>query len=57
MVIRNSNGNLLTATVRRVQALWPLDISELAAAIFGIEMATCLGYDYIHIEGDNVNVM
>ena len=57
MLISDSNGNLLAVGVRRVQALWPPDISELMAAVFGIEMAIRLGYDYIHIEGGNVNVM
>ena len=56
-VIRDSNGTLLAAGVKRVCALWSLDISELAAAVYGMELAIFLGYSYVQHEGDNLNVM
>ena len=55
-VIRDSNGTLLTAAVKRVNALWPPDISELAVAVYGIELAIFLGYIHVYLEGDNENV-
>ena len=56
-MIRDNSGDLLAAGVRRMRALWPPDISELAVAIFGVELAIRLGFSNIQLEGDNVNVM
>ena len=39
VVVRDSRGALLAAGVKRVYALWPLDISELAAVVYGIKLA------------------
>ena len=56
-VVCNNSGALLEASVKRLCALWPSNISELVAAAYGIEVAIFLGYSYIHLEGDILNVM
>ncbi|CAO2835905.1 unnamed protein product [Amaranthus hypochondriacus] len=37
--------------------MWPPDISEISDALFDVELAIRLGFSYIQLEGDNVNVM
>lgn len=55
-IFRDTNGNLLAAGVRRVPATWTAPNSELAAMVFGDEIAIKLGYHYIHLEGDSTIV-
>ncbi|CAO2817780.1 unnamed protein product [Amaranthus hypochondriacus] len=55
VVARDSNGQLLTAVVTRVQA--SPELSELQAAIHGMDLAFCLGYSYIILEGDSATVI
>lgn len=55
-VCRDSHRNLLATGVRRVPASWATEVSELAAALFGVELALRMGYNQIHLEGDNAAV-
>ena len=57
VVVRDSSGVLLAVGVKRVYAFWLPDISELAAAVYGIELAIFLGYSNIHQQRDCLNIM
>lgn len=57
VVNRDNSGDRLAAGFRRVRVLLPLDISELAVDVFGVKLAIRLGFFYIQLEGDSVNVM
>ncbi|CAO2816134.1 unnamed protein product [Amaranthus hypochondriacus] len=57
MVARDSAGNLLLAGVRRVHAHWSPVIAEMAAAVYGVEVAIRMGYRFVHLEGDNATVI
>ena len=35
-----------------VNARWNLETSEAATTIFGLDLATRLGYTHVHLEGD-----
>lgn len=56
VVCRDDQGNLVAAGVRRVNATWSTAVSELAAAVYGVEVACRLGFTHIHLEGDNTTV-
>lgn len=55
--IRDHEGKLLIAGVRRIDARWPVEVCETAVGLFGIELALRLGYEYIHLEGDALTVV
>jgi reverse transcriptase-like protein len=57
VVVRDSYGKLLVAGVRRIKSLWPVDICEAAAALFGIQVALRIGCEYIHLKGDSLSVI
>ncbi|CAO2820766.1 unnamed protein product [Amaranthus hypochondriacus] len=51
-VARNADGLLLVAGVRRIKASWNVELSELMAAAYGLELARRLGYSHVILEGD-----
>ena len=57
MVFRDNSNKLLLVGIRRVKALWSLEISEAAAVLFGLEIAIRFGYCLVHLEGDSMNVV
>lgn len=57
VVIRDHDGNLLAAGTRRIEAQWSVEASEAAAALFGMELALRLDYQYIQLEEDAINVV
>lgn len=57
VVVRDENGKLLVAGVRRVYANWSVEISEAVAAKFGVELVVRLGYQWVHLEGDSLSVV
>ncbi|CAO2828302.1 unnamed protein product [Amaranthus hypochondriacus] len=57
IVVRDSQGKLLVAGVRRIKSLWPVDICEAAAALFGLQVALKTGCENIHLEGDSLSVI
>lgn len=57
VVIRDDNGKLLLAGVRRVCANWSVDMSEATTAKFGVELAARFGYQWVHLEGDSLTVV
>ena len=57
VVIRNNNGKILVVRVRKADQLWSVEMWEAAVALFGIELASNLGYMFVHLEGDALNVI
>ncbi|CAO2822409.1 unnamed protein product [Amaranthus hypochondriacus] len=57
VVFRDDHGKLLLAAVRRNRCNWDVDVSEAAAALFGVELAVRFGYNNIQLEGDFMNVI
>lgn len=57
VVIRDDNGKLLLAGVRRVIANWDVEMTEAAAARFGVELAARFGHQLVQPEGDALSVV
>lgn len=57
IVFRDKECKILLAGVRTTRASWSAEISEMAAALFGVEVVVRLGYRLMHIEGDAINVV
>lgn len=51
VVIRDENGQLIAARVRKVCSMWLVDVCEAAAALFGVDLAADLGFRFVHLEG------
>lgn len=56
-VARDSAGNLLLAGVRKLRVTWSPAIFEMAIAVYGVETTIRMGYSFVHLEGDNANVI
>ena len=56
VVVRDSLGQLLMASVCRVKAYQPPELCELEAAVCGVELAIRMDYTYIVLEGDNTTI-
>lgn len=52
VVFRNHDGRSLLAAVRRLNSNMGVEETELSAACFALEVATRMGFDHIHLEGD-----
>ena len=57
VVIRYNVGKLLVAGVHRYKAQWSIEVSEAAAALFGLEIVVRFGFEYIQLEGDSLNAV
>ncbi|XP_057539176.1 uncharacterized protein LOC130817471 [Amaranthus tricolor] len=57
VVIRDDNGKLLIAGVRRVNSNWSVEMCEAATAMFGVELAVRFRYRYVQLEGDSLTVV
>ena len=56
-VIRDENGCILVAGVRRIHALLNVDTCEAAAALLGVQLASRFGFQFVQLEGDSLNVV
>ncbi|XP_021773643.1 uncharacterized protein LOC110737618 [Chenopodium quinoa] len=54
--IRNSQGELLVAAVRKFSGDWEVDHAEAAAVRYGLQVARRLGYSSVWVESDSLNV-
>lgn len=43
--------------VAKYQAQWSVEVSEAAATLFGLKVATRFGFEYVQLEGDFLNVV
>ena len=57
MVFRDHDGKILLVGVRRIKARWPVEVSEAAAALFGLQVAARNNFELVHMEGDSLNVI
>lgn len=57
VVIRDEEGKLLLAAVKRMQANWTPTLAEARAARYGVEVARRLGYANVILECDAMNVV
>lgn len=57
MVLRDDKGAIILTGTRKVQARWNVELSEAFAALYGLKVASRMGYKRIHLEGDAFNVM
>ncbi|XP_021749910.1 uncharacterized protein LOC110715631 [Chenopodium quinoa] len=57
VVIRDENGALLCVAVQKTGCRWQSDYAEAAAARYGVEVASRLGYAYVVLECDALNVV
>lgn len=57
IVIRDKVGKILLAVVRSLNANWSPEVSEAAAALYGVELTVRFGYRCVHLEGDAINVV
>ena len=49
-------GCVLITGTQHIQANWSVDVTEAAAALYGLEVAHRAGYGEIHLEGDALTV-
>ena len=57
VVIRDHLRKIVVAGVRRVKARWSVEVSEAAAALFGLEIAVRFGFGKVQLEGDAMGVV
>lgn len=57
IVIRDDRGKILITGTRRVKANWSVELSEIIAALYGLNVARRLDLKNIHLEGDALNVI
>ncbi|XP_021866523.1 uncharacterized protein [Spinacia oleracea] len=56
-VIRDEEGKLLVAAVKRIGANWQPEMAEAGAARYGVELARRLGYSSVILESDSLKVV
>lgn len=56
VAVRNHEGTLLLAAIRRIKSHMGTKESEATAAIFALEIASRFEFDQVHLEGDALNV-
>lgn len=57
IVLRDDEGKVILTGTRYVQASWSVEVTEAAAALYGLEVAHRSGYNHIHLEGDAISVI
>lgn len=57
VIFRDERGKILLASVRRIQSNWNVDVCEVAAALFGVELAVQFAYSHVQLKGDSMYVM
>ncbi|XP_057532845.1 uncharacterized protein LOC130810728 [Amaranthus tricolor] len=57
IVIRDSFRKILVTGVRRLKARWSVDMSEAAAALFSLEVASRFDFEHIQLEGDSLTMI
>ena len=53
----DSACNIILARVHGVRATWSPVVSEMAAVVYGLEIAIRMGYSFIHLVTDNSSVI
>lgn len=57
VVVPDQNDVMLLMGTRRVEANWNAHISEASDALFAVEIARRMGYEYVHLEGESLVVI
>ena len=57
IIICDHLGKIVVADVRRVKARWSVEVSEVVAALFGLEVARRFGFGKVQLEGDAICVV
>lgn len=57
VVLRDSEGQIVAAGVRKLDARWGVEQTEVAAAKYGLQLAHRLGFPRVVLECDSMNVV